>query len=71
MWHNIETLTPEIGQRVEYYFAPAPDFVIQETGTFEGFYRDDSGKLYPAMHMFVSDDKQHWLTGDVTHWRKL
>ena len=42
-WIAVEDRVPEIGQRVEYYFAPKPDFVIQGEGTFQGYYTDSEG----------------------------
>ena len=68
-WISVDDRMPEIGQRVEYYFAPRPDFIIQEHGTFEGYYVDSEGKEWRGMHIFVGDEGG-WLTGDVTHWRE-
>ena len=68
-WIAVEDRMPEIGQRVEYYFDPMPDFVIQDEGTFQGYYTDSEGVEWKSMHIFVSSDNSSWLTGDVTHWK--
>jgi len=70
-WVNVDEGLPKVGQRVEYYFSTSDTFVIQSKGTFEGFYADENGKEYPDMHIFVSDDRTGWLTGDVQKWREI
>ena len=70
-WNNIEDSVPNVGQRVEYYFSPNDAFVIQSKGTFEGCYVDENGNEYSDMHIFVSDDRTSWLTGDVQKWREV
>lgn len=69
-WFSVDEKMPEVGQRVEYYFAPSPDFIIQSTGKFDGYYVDEDGNEYRSMHIFVGD-QGGWLTGDVTHWRPV
>tara|TARA_B100001939_G_C16619034_1_gene478440 strand:+ start:222 stop:440 length:219 start_codon:yes stop_codon:yes gene_type:complete len=67
-WLRVEDKMPDVGQRVEYYFAPSPTFIIQSKGVFKGYYVDDDGKEWRGMHIFAGDEGG-WLTGDVTHWR--
>jgi len=69
-WIEVDDRMPKVGQRVEYYFAPSPTFIIQSKGKFEGYYVDEEGKEWPGMHIFVGDEGG-WLTGDVTHWRAI
>ncbi len=69
-WNNVDECMPDVGQRVEYYFAPSPDFIIHSKGVFKGYYVDEDGKEWKGMHIFVGDEGG-FLTGDVTHWRAI
>jgi len=69
-WKSVNDEMPEVGQRVEFFFAPKPDFIIEDTGIFQGYYVDEDGKEWRDMHIFTGDSGG-WLTGDVTHWKPL
>ena len=64
-WNNVEDGLPDVDRPLWYYFEPCGVW----KGTFEGLYIDEDGKTWKGMHIFLSECKRYWLTGDVTHWQ--
>lgn len=74
-WINVEDEMPEIGQRVEYKATVMEghpsESVIQDIGSFDGYYVDEDGKEWRSMHIFVQEHGIGFLTGDVQFWRPV